>query len=382
MKNIYIILITIFSSLLFSFQSYAQDDMLIKRDKVFEAYKNKEHALAITIIEDIKPQFKSWPLNLLGIEIISKHELFKNEPYKEYKVIEEMRELVPQYLTNSSSNKDQHLEEVIEIKYRLESYPKDQTGFLAKVEEMKQRAIVTQLELEKRKEEERILEEQEEVEREARLQASRVQAEKDRIAAEYAKKEREQLENQREERDAIKAKERNERRVVYQKEQDRETRKENKKYLFKTQKFSNLGVISGEIGKYGLLYERGGGSNTIGFRVSVRSSLIPEEDILNGSIVENRNEVDFGPNFKLAKFLYLNVGGGYGVYQYKLEESYQNQDKVEYEGYFTANAGLMIRLGRVVSISGGASFKDVDQDSYEPEYTVGLSFNLKGKDKF
>jgi hypothetical protein len=375
MKISKLIFLASFLIFLVSASGNAQNEDLIKRDKVVEAFNQKEHALAVNIIKDIKPQFKSWPLNMLGIEIISKHELLKKEPYNDYRRIEELRDLVDQYLASPKTNNDQNLEEVIEIKYRLQSFPENEQEFLNKVEEMKRKAEVAQIEIEKRKEEQRLREEQEAVEREVSLQAARVQAEKDRIAAEKARIEREKLERERNAREAIAESENRARR-------EKETKKANRKYRLKTQTFSSLGLITGEIGKYGLLYETGGGSKTIGFRIALRSSLVPEEDILNGSVIENRNEVDLGPNVKLAKFLFLNVGGGYGFSQFKTTDFYRDTDKVDYEEYFTASAGLTIRLGRVVNLSGGASFKDIDQDISEPEYTLGLTFNLKGKNRY
>ena len=66
--------------------------------------------------------------------------------------------------------------------------------------------------------------------------------------------------------------------------------------------FSSIGFQSGEIAKYGFIYERGG-RKTVGFRFTGRTSLTAEEDILNGTIVENKTEIELGPNFKIFKRL-------------------------------------------------------------------------------
>lgn len=140
--------------------------------------------------------------------------------------------------------------------------------------------------------------------------------------------------------------------------------------------FSSLGIQSGEIAKYGLIYERGG-RRTIGFRLSARSSLIPEEDILNGKEEKNKTEIEIGPNIKLFKRIYINLGAGYGYYDKLVNNDYANTSEVEKRGYILATSGLMIRVSRVININGGVSFIDIDKDFYRPEITFGMSFNLK-----
>ena len=145
--------------------------------------------------------------------------------------------------------------------------------------------------------------------------------------------------------------------------------------------FSSLGIASGEIAKYGLIYERGG-RKTVGFRISARTSLTSEQDILNGVIVENKTEIELGPNFKIFKRLYFNIGGGYGFYNRLMNNDYSGEYYLEKTSYTVATTGLMFRLSRVISINGGASFMDIDKDFYKPEITFGISFNLKGKYKY
>ena len=151
-----------------------------------------------------------------------------------------------------------------------------------------------------------------------------------------------------------------------------------KKYKQKLYSFSSLGFQSGEIAKYGLLYERGG-KRTVGFHISARTSNTSEEEILNGSGIENKTEIDLGPNFKLFNRFYLNIGAGYGYYDKILRNDYAGTLSLEKTGYLLATSGVMIRINRVVNINGGISFMDIDKAFYKPEITFGISFNLKKK---
>lgn len=146
----------------------------------------------------------------------------------------------------------------------------------------------------------------------------------------------------------------------------------------KLSSFSSLGFQSGEIAKYGLLYERGG-KKTVGFHISARTSNTSEDEILNGSGIANKTEIDLGPNFKLFNRFYLNIGAGYGYYDKILRNDYAGTLSLEKTGYLLATSGVMIRISRVININGGVSFMDVDKAFYKPEITFGISFNLKKK---
>lgn len=148
----------------------------------------------------------------------------------------------------------------------------------------------------------------------------------------------------------------------------------------KLNSFSSLGFQSGEIATYGLLYERGG-RRAIGFRMSARTSLIDEEDLLNGTVTQNKTEIELGPNIKISNRFYLNIGGGYGYYDKIINNDYNGSINLEKTTYYVATTGLMIRMSRVININGGVSFIDIDKDIYKPEITFGISFNLRGKYK-
>jgi hypothetical protein len=140
--------------------------------------------------------------------------------------------------------------------------------------------------------------------------------------------------------------------------------------------FSSLGFQSGEIAKYGFIYETGG-NNLIGFHLSARSSLIPEEDILTRKSLENKTELHLGPNFKIGKRVYFNIALGYGYYNKLVRNDYAGTLAIEKIGYYAASTGLMFRINSTININGGASFIDIDKDFYKPEITFGISFNLK-----
>lgn len=146
----------------------------------------------------------------------------------------------------------------------------------------------------------------------------------------------------------------------------------------KSRSFSSIGFQSGELAKYGILYESGG-KKTIGFRFSARTSLIPADDILTGRTLENKTELELGPNIKLFKGFYWNIGGGYGYYDKLIRNDYAGTLTIKKTGYSVATSGFMIRLNNVININGGAAFMDIDKDIYKPEITFGISFNLKGK---
>nr|WP_315145048.1 SH3 domain-containing protein [uncultured Flavobacterium sp.] len=146
----------------------------------------------------------------------------------------------------------------------------------------------------------------------------------------------------------------------------------------KLSSFSSLGFQSGEIAKYGLIYERGG-RKTVGFRFSARTSLTSQDDILNGKVTENKTEIELGPNFKLGNRVYFNIGIGYGFYDRLSNNDYVGRNYIEKTGYSVATTGIMIRLSRVVSINGGVSFMDLEKDLYKPEITFGIAFNLKSR---
>ena len=150
------------------------------------------------------------------------------------------------------------------------------------------------------------------------------------------------------------------------------SKNKSKNYYSSLPSFSSLGFQSGEIAKYGLLYETGG-RRTVGFRISARTTLKPEQ-LFSKVTVEKRNEIELGPNFRISESnTYLNLGIGYGNYEFLSQYN---------KGYYIATTGIMYRISRVININVGTSFIDINKDFYDPEITFGISFNLNGKYKY
>jgi hypothetical protein len=145
--------------------------------------------------------------------------------------------------------------------------------------------------------------------------------------------------------------------------------------------FTSLGIQSGLIAKYGLLFECGGENSRVGFHMAIRKSSTSDEDLLNEIVKENKLEADLGPNLRILNNLYLNIGVGYGQYKFKTQDDYLNIVKLDKSGYVESSIGLMARVGRIVSINTGLSYMDIYKKIYKPELTFGIAFNLEGKFK-
>lgn len=139
--------------------------------------------------------------------------------------------------------------------------------------------------------------------------------------------------------------------------------------------FFAIGYEGGTIAKYGIRIEKGGNS-TIGFFLNARTSLVNEADLLSGKIVENKNEAVIGPSIKIVPWMFLNVGGGYGFYKFTVRNDYTSTMNVEKKDYVVGYSGVTFRLGSRINIIGGASFIDITEEFYTPEFTFGLTINL------
>jgi hypothetical protein len=140
--------------------------------------------------------------------------------------------------------------------------------------------------------------------------------------------------------------------------------------------FSNIGYQGGTIAPYGVSYEVGGQS-VFGFHISARSTFADEQAILDGSIVENKTEVDLGPSLRLFTNFYLNLGVGYGIYDYKKTNDFGGTSTVEKGGYIESSFGFMKKFGKSINVNAGLSYMDVHENLYKPEVIFGISFNLK-----
>lgn len=140
--------------------------------------------------------------------------------------------------------------------------------------------------------------------------------------------------------------------------------------------FFAIGYEGGTIAKYGIRLEKGGES-TIGFFLNARTSFVNDADLLSGKVVENKNEAVAGPSIKIAPWMFINVGAGYGFYKFAARNDYASTMNLEEKDYVVGYGGVTFRLGPTINIVGGASFIDITEDFYTPEYTFGLTINLK-----
>ncbi len=428
MKKKSILILLFFLLLQVSFSQNKDIKIIISEAK--EAFNNNDYETTLKKIDEIKIAFKknTPPPFILSLEIISKSEIIEKNPLDSFYLITETRNLILKYFNNPNSKKDTNYNAVVLKNKKLSTYPKDLASFNA-IKEQKQKELALEkeriekqaLEAKQKAEADRIKKIEEDKKKRiisdrkdrlrpyvnpeifseyelARLSESEFNEQLDKAIREsIAKKEEEkkikEIENQRLTKlqpylsyvnsyDTYNLGTFSEKRFeeIFDKAKSdfKAAEKRNRPQLGS---FSSIGFQSGEIAKYGFIYERGG-RKTVGFRFTGRTSLTAEEDILNGTIVENKTEIELGPNFKIFKRLYFNIGVGYGFYDRLMNNDYAGELYTEKTGYTVATTGLMFRLSRVISINGGASFMDIDQDFYKPEITFGISFNLKGKYKY
>lgn len=378
------IVISLFFLLLHQISFAQKKDVKTLIENAKNAYNNNDYETTIQKIDEIKIAFKKNPPPpyILSMEIVSKCKIIESNPYADYYAIDTTRKLITKFLSNPNSKKNNdYYNEVLQVKNVLDNYPKDKVSFDLQLEEiqkekelkiaLKEKEVaIEKARIEAAKEREKIEAARQDSLKLVKLQEDRIrkqndaiQAEKNRIAEAESQREVERL-----------AKE-------YAEKENIRIEKEAKAERRKLKSFSSLGFQSGEIAKYGLLYESGGNS-FIGFHISARTSLTPDSDILNGVVKANKTEIDLGPNFKIFKRIYLNLGAGYGFYNYVNRNDYAGIFSLDKMGYIEASAGLMIRINKVININGGASFMDIDKDIYKPEITFGISFNLKGRNRY
>ncbi|MFV8393184.1 hypothetical protein [Flavobacterium sp. LB2P6] len=368
-----IIILSSFFLLFFQF-SFSQNLVNLKYDEAVKAYKNKNFESAVSKIKEIKPLYKTVPPKVSYLEIMAKSEVLKSDLTNDFALIEELRNLTTKYLKDNINRKNDNYTDIKYIRFELNNYPKDKATFLAIQLQKEQDELLRKKQLEKEAAEVKVREEKEAAEAKTRQEREEIikqeQIEKDRIRNEAAA-----VERKKNRLIAVKADE------IIAKDSEKQRRQMEREYSRRLNSFSSLGFQSGEIAKYGLLFESGG-SKTIGFRMSARTSLTSEEDILNGSVIENKTEIELGPNFKLFKRFYLNIGAGYGYYDKVIRNDYAGTLTLEKTGYLVATSGVMIRISKVININGGVSFMDIDKAFYKPEITAGISFNFKRKNSY
>lgn len=149
--------------------------------------------------------------------------------------------------------------------------------------------------------------------------------------------------------------------------------------------FISIGYEYGKMAPYGLRFETGGGF--MGMFVVARTGLVSDDDLYNeyyntGNSKPNKSELIIGPNFRITRGIYLNVGVGYGYYKFMDRNDYQSSIDVNQSNYWAGYSGLTLRLGNTLNINGGASFIDInkqfsDKIFKKPELTFGVTINLR-----
>lgn len=417
--KIYIILFVTFC-----FQTTFSQKIIDKKyEKARELFTEENYFKADSLIKEVKKTYKTVPPKIAYLEILINDKLIKSEAEIDFALIEETKKLVVNYKSKFIKYQNDNYKEVVKIGNELNKYPTDLVSFNA-IKEQKQKEIALKkerlekqdLEAKQKAEADRIKKIEDDKKKRiisdrkdrlrpyvnpeifsedelARLSESEFNEQLDKAIREsIAKKEEEKkikkLENQRLTKlqpylsyvslyDTYNLGTFSEKRFeeIFDKAKSdfKQAEKRNRPQLGS---FSSIGFQSGEIAKYGFIYERGG-IKTVGFRISARTSLTSEQDILNGTATKNKTEIELGPNFRILNRLYLNIGFGYGYYERLLNNDFAGNVYLEKTGYSVATTGLMFRISKAININAGAAFMDIDKDLYKPEFTFGVTYNLK-----
>ena len=140
--------------------------------------------------------------------------------------------------------------------------------------------------------------------------------------------------------------------------------------------FFAIGYEGGTIAKYGLRLEFGS-SKLLGFFLNARTSLVSDSQLQQDITLANKNEIAGGPNFRIAKWLFLNLGAGYGYHKRSVRNDYLQISEIETKTYIAGYGGTTFRITPTINLVAGLSFIDIDKEFYQPEYTFGLTINLK-----
>lgn len=419
--------IVLFFSLFYQF-SYSQQSEDLKYEKAKEAFYSENYDAANELIKEIKLKYKSVPPKIAFLEIIINNKLIENNPLYDFSLLAETRKLVKIYKNKYRKFQNENYKIIIEIGEILDQYPKDIIEHNKYKEEQIKAEELRKIEA---KEAEVLAKEKQKIqvlvnERIEKLKPYLSKINPDELGLGIINEEAFNLLIEKaKENKAIEIKETEIKKEIAKRRieilapyssvinfydlnlenltdsefqyqlslaKQKLNEKENQKKIEQTRSdsypidnnmrkpFSSIGFQSGQIARYGIIYETGG-KKFIGFHMSLRTSNTTEEEILNGENVPNKNEFVLGPNFKLSPSIFINIGIGYGFYNSHERNDYAGISKITKNSYMVTPITLMIRLNRVISINGGASFMEIGKAFYKPEYIFGFSFNLKSKYK-
>jgi hypothetical protein len=358
-------------------------------EMAMQAFDQNDLRTADSLVKILKPQNKSKRPKIIFLEIKVNMKLIEENPFLDFSLIENTRKITDEFIKKNQNNiyQNDNLKTAVSFYNELKQYPADRISFNNQKANLEKQIAGAEARKKNEEEQRRLLAVKIAAEAEARKLAEvenekkRVQLEKDlaernKVQAENDKRNKAEQDKIVEIQRRVAAEERRKFDSLSMAEAQKKQAIDLKKNKRKLKPFKSLGFQSGEIAKYGLLFESGG-AKTLGFHISARTSLTDGQAILNGETIPNKTQIEMGPNIKLAKFLYMNIGAGYGFYNANVSNDYAGTKSVEKFGYLVTTACVMIRISNTININAGASFMDIDKDIYKPEIVFGLSFNLK-----
>lgn len=160
--------------------------------------------------------------------------------------------------------------------------------------------------------------------------------------------------------------------------QDREARRAERVAYWG--RFFSVGYEGGTIAPFGIRGELGGSDKRIGAFLNFRSSLRRAsklEQYAREDFPANKTEFVGGASLRLTHWAYLNVGGGIGWHRYPFVNEYAHEQTLERKSYIPGYWGATFRLSKLINIVGGMSYIAFTERLYAPEYTFGITINLK-----
>ena len=145
-------------------------------------------------------------------------------------------------------------------------------------------------------------------------------------------------------------------------------------------RFFSVGYEGGTIAPFGIRGELGGSDKRIGAFLNFRSSLRRAsklEQYAREDFPANKTEFVGGASVRLTHWAYLNVGGGIGWHHYPFVNEYAHEQTLERKSYIPGYWGATFRLTKLINVVGGMSYIAFTERLYAPEYTFGITINLK-----
>lgn len=145
-------------------------------------------------------------------------------------------------------------------------------------------------------------------------------------------------------------------------------------------RFFSVGYEGGTIAPFGIRGELGGSDKRIGAFLNFRSSLRSTsklEQYAREDFPANKTEFVGGASVRLTHWAYLNVGGGIGWHHYPFVNEYAHEQTLERKSYIPGYWGATFRLTKLINVVGGMSYIAFTERLYAPEYTFGITINLK-----